>query len=94
MGAPIKATVANFKKGAADIVESSKPRKEDTKSCHFCSFATKVPPFPHGKRLTMPTYRPSESSDSMKSICLRNIDNPNEVILFFDAEDCPERGSW
>src|SRR5580704_6113116 len=24
---------------------------------------------------------------------LRNIDNPNEVILFFDAEDCPKRGS-
>jgi hypothetical protein len=29
MGAPIKATVANFKKGAADIVESSQPQLDD-----------------------------------------------------------------
>jgi len=29
MSAPIKATVANFKKGAADMVESSQPHLDD-----------------------------------------------------------------
>src|SRR5271165_5793795 len=29
MGAPIEATVANFKKGAADIVEGSQPELDD-----------------------------------------------------------------
>ena len=40
-----------------------------------------MPTFPRGKRVTIPIHRPGRKR------LLRNIDDPNEVILLFEAED-------
>ena len=58
-------------------------------SAHIYLFATKFPTFPRGKRLMMSNYPPQKAGLKQEHL-LHSIDDPNEVILLFEAKRCPK----